>query len=49
MIVEDGLMNKSRAKWIKVTALLVQATMDETLILASKKTSFMLGSRAGTR
>lgn len=50
LIVEEGLMNKSRAKWIKeVTALLVQAPMDETLILASKKTSFMLGSRAGTR
>lgn len=43
LIVEKGPMTRSRAKRVKeAMELIAQATVDETLIKASKSTSFML-------
>lgn len=46
LIVEEGSMTRSRVKRVKeAMRLIAQSTVDKTLVVASKGTSFMLGSK----
>lgn len=50
LTVEEGPINRSQVKRVKeAMRLLVKDIMDETLIVASKGTSYMLGLEAETR